>query len=298
MNFTVKILGNGSALPTSYRNPASQVVNYNERLFLLDCGEGTQARLRQYKVKFSRINNIFISHLHGDHIFGLFGLLSSFDLLGRKTDLNIYAPKQLKYHLNILAIDHFSYKINFVDLKKGFNQVYEDKNLRIHSFPVKHSIECYGFLFQEIQKQPNIKKEAVQLYNIGLAEIQKIKKGADLNFEGEWIPNSQLTIAAPKPKSYAYCTDTKYTESILEYIRGVDLLYHESTFTEDLTNLARSTYHSTTRQAAEIATKAGVKKLLLGHFSSREKDNQIYLKQAKNYFQNTKIAEEGIDFEV
>lgn len=298
MNFSVKILGNGSALPTSYRNPTAQVVNYNERLFLLDCGEGTQARLRQYQCKFSRIHHIFISHLHGDHYFGLFGLLSSFDLLGRKVPLHIYAPKALKKILGFLQYQAFSYPIQFVDLPHVKKELYADKHLKVYSFPVEHRVECYGFLFEEQGKLPNIRKQAIEDYQLGLAEIQQIKLGSDLHLPDRTVPNLELVHQAPKPKRYVYCADTRPFPALAKIVQGADLLYHETTFLNGLQDLAHKSYHSTTHDASRLATDASVRKLLIGHFSSRVKDDALFLSECRELFAKTEIAKEGEVYDV
>lgn len=302
MSFKLTILGSNSATPTSQRFTTAQLLNANERYFLIDCGEGTQIQLRRCSIKFGRINNIFISHLHGDHFYGLFGLLASFSLLGRKASINIYAHKDLEkiispllnYHAN-----HISYQINFIALETGKNLIFEDKKMEVYSFPLKHRIKTWGFLFIEKEKEFNIKKTAIAKYELSIQEIVQIKKGSDLTLEnGDVIPNSELTIPPAPPLSYAFCSDTAYYESVIEHIKGVDLLYHEATFSEEHKSRAKETGHSTAKQAATIAQKANVGKLLLGHYSGRHKDNSILLDEAKTIFENTELCEEGDVFEV
>jgi ribonuclease Z len=303
MPFEVTILGSSSALPTSDRYPTAQVLNVLGRFFLIDCGEGTQIQIRRNKIGFGKINHIFISHLHGDHYYGLIGLISTFNLLGRKNDLHIYSPSELK-DLIQPQIDfikgEMQFKIVFhpLDFKKP-RQIYADKKLEVISFPVKHSISTSGFLFREVQKQPNIKKELLEFYNIPIAEIKNIKSGKDFTTtEGEIIPHDKLTTPPLKPRSYAFCTDTAFYPQIIEIIKGVDLLYHEATFTEEMKDFAHSTLHSTAKEAAEIATLAGAKKLIIGHFSARYQNVTPLLNEAKSVFKNTVIANEGETYSI
>lgn len=298
MSFELTILGSNSALPTSNRYPTAQVLNVPGRCFLIDCGEGTQMQLRRNKISFSKIRHIFISHLHGDHFYGLIGLLSTMNLLGVKSDVHIYAPSELKtliqpqldFIRGEMSINPIFHPLN---LKKT-QTVFESKNTEIISFPVKHSIPTVGFLFREKQKQANIKKEMIKAYNIPLAKIKDIKAGADFETEdGRLIPNTKLTTPPPKPKSYAFCTDTAFHPPIAEIINGVDLLYHEATFLEELKDLAEKTRHSTARQAAEIAKLSKASKLLIGHFSSRFKNLEDFKTEAKEVFKNTELAIEG-----
>ena len=298
MSFELTILGSNSALPTSNRYPTAQVLNVPGRCFLIDCGEGTQMQLRRNKISFSKIRHIFISHLHGDHFYGLIGLLSTMNLLGVKSDVHIYAPSELKtliqpqldFIRGEMSINPIFHPLN---LKKT-QTVFESKNTEIISFPVKHSIPTVGFLFREKPKQANIKKEMIKAYNIPLAKIKDIKAGADFETEdGKLIPNTKLTTPPPKPKSYAFCTDTAFHPSIAEIINGVDLLYHEATFLEELKDLAEKTRHSTARQAAEMAKLSKASKLLIGHFSSRFKNLEDFKTEAKEVFKNTELAIEG-----
>ena len=298
MSFELTILGSNSALPTSNRYPTAQVLNVPGRCFLIDCGEGTQMQLRRNKISFSKIRHIFISHLHGDHFYGLIGLLSTMNLLGVKSDVHIYAPSELKtliqpqldFIRGEMSINPIFHPLN---LKKT-QTVFENKNIEILSFPVKHSIPTVGFLFREKPKQANIKKEMIKAYNIPLAKIKDIKAGADFETEdGRLIPNTKLTTPPPKQKSYAFCTDTAFHPPIAEIINGVDLLYHEATFLEELKDLAEKTRHSTARQAAEMAKLSKASKLLIGHFSSRFKNLEDFKTEAKEVFKNTELAIEG-----
>ncbi|WP_163323902.1 ribonuclease Z [Draconibacterium mangrovi] len=298
MSFELTILGSNSALPTSNRYPTAQVLDVPGRCFLIDCGEGTQIQLRRNKISFSKIRHIFISHLHGDHYYGLIGLLSTMNLLGVKSDVHIYAPSELKtliqpqldFIRGEMSIKPIFHPLN---LKKP-QTVFENKNIEVLSFPVKHSIPTVGFLFREKPKQANIKKEMIDAYNIPLVKIKDIKAGADFETEdGRLIPNEKLTTPPPKPKSYAFCTDTAFHPPIAEIISGVDLLYHEATFLEELKDLAEKTLHSTARQAAEMAKISKASKLLIGHFSSRFKKLENFKTEAREVFKNTELAIEG-----
>ncbi len=303
MTFSVTILGSSSALPTSQRFPAAHALNVHERLFLVDCGEGTQIQLRKYKQKISRLEHIFISHLHGDHVLGLVGLISTLNLLGRKTPLTIHAhaPLQPILDQNLkFFVNELKYSIEFRALDtKNRKVIFEDKTLTIEAIPLKHRIPSTGFIFREKPKKPNIRKELIEKYSIPLADIVKIKEGADfISADGRHIPNSDLTFVSSPPRSYAYCSDTKYFDSLAEMVQGVDLLYHEATFSKDMTKMARSTGHSTAEQAAKIAELAGVKKLVIGHFSSRYKDVEVLVNEARKVFAETYAAEEGLEFKI
>ncbi len=303
MRFELRILGSSSALPSSTRVPSAQVIFYNQTPFLIDCAEGTQMQMRKYSVPFGKLKHIFISHLHGDHFYGIFGLLSSFNLLGRKQDLHIYAPEKLKEiieSLHKLNGDELKYKVFYHFLKPDTkNLIMENKNLEIYSFPLKHSKPVWGFLFLEKTKLRNIKKEAIQKYDLSIAEIIKIKNGQDLIDEnGKLIKNSEITIAAAKTRSYAYCTDTLPIRDLSKYLSEVDLLYHEATFGSDLKDIAKETFHSTPSEAGEIAKLVKAKKLLLGHFSTRYKSIEPLLNQAKNVFENTIAADDGMLIEI
>jgi ribonuclease Z len=303
VNFSLTILGSSSALPTSKRFPTAHLLNVNERFFLIDCGEGTQIQLRKYKVKFSRINHIFISHMHGDHLFGLFGLLSSFNLLGRKTDLHIFGPSELKTVIDFFLI-HFSHSMVYkiilheVDHKKK-QLLFENRNLEVFSFPLKHRIPATGFLFIEKDVELNLNKSAVAKYKPGVSDLAEIKKGHDLELEnGKIIPNKDLTLNRWKRRSYAFCSDTAFYPPIIEILKGVDLLYHEATFAESDASLASETLHSTAKQAAQIAKMSKVSRLLIGHYSNRYKNTSILLNEAKEIFENSFAVAEGDVYDV
>ncbi len=303
MPFELTILGSSSALPTSDRYPTAQVLNVLGQFFLIDCGEGAQSQIRRQKIGFGKIRHILISHLHGDHFYGLIGLLSTFNLLGLKSDIHIYSPSELKNLLQPL-LDHLKaglqYNIIFHPLNfKRPQKIYADKKVEIFSFPLKHSSPTCGFLFKEGQKQPNIKKEYIKKYNIPIAEIKNIKAGAGFQTtEGGIIPNSELTIPLSRPRSYAFCSDTRFFPEMSETIKDVDLLYHEATFTEKMKDLAGRTMHSTAKEAAQIAKLANAKRLLLGHFSSRYKTVSEFEDEARAVFKNTEAVIEGETYKV
>ena len=303
MPFTLTILGSSSAIPTSERYPTAQVLEVPGRYFLIDCGEGTQIQIRRHKIKFSKIQHIFISHLHGDHYYGLIGFISTLNLLGIKNDIHIYAPSELREliqpQLQFLK-GEMGFKVIFHPLNfKRSQKLYADKKVEVFSFPVKHTISACGFLFKEIQKQANIKKECVAQYNIPIAQIKEIKAGADfVTTEGETIPNAQLTIPPPKPHSYAFSTDTIFHPANTKIFQHVDLLYHEATFLDDMKDWARKTGHSTAAEAAKMAQLANAKKLLIGHFSSRYKDISPLVEEARAIFENTEAAEDGNRYEI
>jgi ribonuclease Z len=292
MTFELTVLGSSSALPTSSKFPSAHVLNVQERFFLIDCGEGTQMQLRKAKIKFGRINHLFISHLHGDHVFGLFGLLSTFNLLGRKSDFHIYAASDIQkivdfYTENFAKDNNFKIVVHPLKQRKIL-QIFEDKVVEIFAFPLKHRISTFGFLFKEKSRQLNLKKDCIEKYGLSVQQIINIKKGEDVqNTEGKIIPNSELTIPSYKPRSFAYCSDTAIYEKIISYIEGLDLLYHEATFMEEDKKLAKQTGHSTAKQAARIAEKAKVSKLLIGHFSSRYKSKDNLVNEARAIFPDT-----------
>jgi len=303
MNFNVTTLGVSSALPTSKRFPTAHVLDVHGHLFLIDCGEGTQIQLRRFKHKLSRLDNIFISHLHGDHFFGIFGLLSSLSLLNRKNNLNIFAPEGLQKILTSehspIDIEQLSYKIVFKNHKPGHSKIYEDKRISVEAFSLKHRIASWGFVFRETQKTPNIIKSKISEYNLSISEIVKIKYGADLRTEdGTIIKNEELTTPATKARSYAFCTDTVYLEKIIPIIKEVDLLYHEATFLHSEKKQAQLSYHTTAKEAGILAKKANVKQLLIGHFSARYKILDELKEEAKTEFENTVLAYEGLKVEI
>jgi len=297
------VLGSSSALPTSKRFPSAHVLNAHERLFLIDCGEGTQMQLRKCRIRFGKINNIFISHIHGDHIFGLYGLLSTFNLMGRENALNLYAPENylpmLNSHLSDFDIN-LNYEIDFVPLRdKDPVKIYEDKHLTVTSFPLKHRIEAFGFLFREKPADRNIIKECITKYSIPTSRIPGIKKGQDFVAEdGRVIKNEVITIPPAEPLSYAYCSDTMPFSRLPSFVKGVDLLYHEATFDGSLSKLAKQVRHSTTLDAAKTALKAGAGTLMIGHFSARYKEISGLVEEARSVFQNTIPAIDGTTYDI
>lgn len=303
MPFELTILGSSSALPTSDRYPSAQVLQVLGRFFLIDCGEGTQIQIRRSKINFAKIKHIFISHLHGDHYYGLIGLISTMNLLGLNQDLHIFSHSELK-NLIQPQLDFIKgeMKINLIFHPLNFKKpqkIFSDKKVEVYSFPVKHSIPTCGFLFKEIEKPANIKKEVIQEFNIPLAKIKEIKAGADfVSNDGKRIKNEELTIPPAPPRSYAYCTDTTYYEPIIDLIKNVDLLYHEATFPEEMSNFAHKTSHSTAKEAAQIAKTAQVNSLIIGHFSARYTNVSIFLKEAKTIFKNTYLAKERKTYHV
>ena len=297
------VLGSSSALPTSDRYPSAHVLNAHERLFLIDCGEGTQMQLRKNKIRFWKMNHIFISHLHGDHVFGLYGLLSTFSLMGRKTPVHLYAPfnyqQILHSHLNDFDIN-LSFEIIFIPLKgKDPVQILDDKYLTVNSFPLKHRVPSFGFLFREKKSERNIIKEYIDKFKIPPVRIRAIKKGEDfVTSDGIVIKNEDITTPPPEPLSYAYCSDTKYFRRLASFINGVNLLYHEATFDMSKEDLARETGHSTTLDAARTASEANAGNLIIGHFSSRYKDISFLIEEAKTLFANSFAAIDGKSYDV
>lgn len=304
MAFEVTILGSNSALPAHGRHPTSQVLHVHDHLFLIDCGEGAQIRLEKYKIKHGKIDDIFISHLHGDHFFGLIGLITSYHLNHREKPLTIFCPKGLDEIINVqlkYSDTHLRYPLRFEFFNpKNGALLYENDFMQVETLQLMHRIPCAGFVFREKPStQKNIKAEAIAQYNLSIPQIQQIKKGQDLALaDGSVIKNADLTQKAHHPRSYAYCTDTLYQESIIPYIAGVDLLYHEATFDQSHEARAQETFHCTTKQAALIAQKANVQKLLIGHFSARYKTLDELLSETKAFFPNTELAIEGKKFEI
>ena len=295
--FDVNILGCGSALPTTRHFLSSQVINLREKLYMIDCGEGTQLQFRAMKLNFNRLNHIFLSHLHGDHCFGLPGLISTLGLLGRTADLHIYAQPDAEKVFQPM-LDYFCaqlpYKIFFHLFNPSKHElIFEDRTLNVYSIPLKHRVPSAGFLFEEKPKNSHIIREMTDFYQIPVSQMNTIKNGADfVTPEGETIPNNCLTRPAEPPKKYAYCSDTAYSEKIIPIIEGVDLLYHEATFSEEDLARAKETYHSSAKQAAMIAKAANVKKLMLGHFSARYPNENVLLQEARTIFPNTILADE------
>jgi ribonuclease Z len=291
------ILGSGSAVPILGRGVTSQHLNINERRILIDCGEGTQLQLRRFKVKFQRIQFIFISHLHGDHFLGIFGLISSMSLLGRTNKLQIYGPdglEEIVRHQFKLSQVYLSYDLEFIVIDcKEKALVFEDNSIEIYAFPLKHRVKCHGFLFQEKPRPSKMNKVKIKKYGLTLEEILAARRGEDVIRETGTLLNEELTHGIEKCLSYAYCTDTRFVAKLPEWIEGASLLYHEATFTKDHTDRAKATGHSTAEDAATIAKEAKVEQLILGHFSSRYKDTECLLVEAKAVFDNVKCVEDG-----
>lgn len=296
------ILGCYAATPRTITNPTSQVLEIKNRLFLIDCGEGTQVQLRKNKIKFSKINHIFISHLHGDHLYGLIGTISTFSLLGRTTDLHVYGPKGIKELILLqlkLTESWTTYSLFFHELEsKESEVVFEDKKVIVKTIPLKHRVYTNGYLFQEKPDERKLNIEAVQKYDIHVAYYQKIKNGGDIKLDnGTIVENEKLTFDPAPTKSYAFCSDTVYHEAVIPIIENVDVLYHESTFPESEAALAQKTLHSTAKEAAHIALKANVKQLILGHYSTRYDGLERFKQEAEEVFPNVFLADDGLSFE-
>jgi ribonuclease Z len=297
--FGVTILGNNSALPAYDRHPTSQVVTLDQFQFLIDCGEGTQMQLARYKVRRSRINHIFISHLHGDHYFGLPGLITSMGLLGRDTDLHLFAPPELQPILDLIlraADTKFGYTLHFHPLEKEGILV-DDPKFTVECFSVYHRIKCWGFVFREKKKPRKINKQAVAQFHLNPDDFELLKMGESVTTtHGEMLNNEAVTIANTPPRSYAYCADTVYNPALAEKIKNVSTIYHETTYLKGLEDRALQRFHSTTHQAATIATKANVGNLLIGHFSSKYEELDAFLAEAREVFPATNLAIEGVTY--
>ena len=296
------VLGCYAATPRSLNNPTSQVLEVKNHLFLIDCGEGTQVQLRRNRIRFSRINHIFISHLHGDHFFGLPGLVSTFRLLGRKTELHIYGPKGIKEAITLflkLGDSWTNYPLIFHELTSPRSEiVFQDQVIEVSTIPLQHRIYTNGFLFREKIGERKLNIKAVAKYRIDKCYFQNIKNGKDVVLDNEQlVPNEVLTFDPPAPKSFAFCSDTQYSEEIIPLIRDVDVLYHEATFLETEKELAPKTKHSTAKEAATIAKKAKVGKLILGHFSTRYPSIDLFRQEAITVFTEVELADDGKEFE-
>jgi len=301
--FGVTILGNNSAVPAFGRHPTSQVITTSGGKFLVDCGEGTQIQMINYKIRRSRISHIFISHLHGDHYLGLVGLLSTMHLQGRTNEIHVYGQAELMDVIELqlrLSMTRLRYQIIFHPIKHFAPAIIlEDEDMIVKTIILNHRIPCTGFLFKEKPKPRKLLVNKLQQYNIPFSFYGKLKDGFDYrDVDGNVIANDELTISSRAPRSYAFCSDTVYDESIINEIRGVDLLYHEATFLHDMVERAQTTFHTTSLQAATIAKKAEVKKLIIGHFSARYKELHPLLDEARTVFPNTELAIEGNRFEV
>jgi len=303
MSFELTILGCGSATPTSKQFPTAQLLKMRERFFLIDCGEGTQQQLRRSKTKFTRVNHIFISHLHGDHFFGLPGLLSSFHLLNRTKELHLYGPPDLKTWLDVTFSSthtYLKYPLVFHETQNQSKQLlFEDDKVSIYSFPLKHSIAVTGFLFEEKLKERNILKHKIDEYGIEICDIQNIKNGKDwVSPDGKTIPNMEITANPPAPLKYSFCSDTAFYPQLKEYFTNANLLYHESTFLKEDEKLAKKTKHSTAANAAQIAALTQTQNLLLGHYSVRYENKELFRKEALEFFSNVYLAEDLLSVEV
>lgn len=297
----ITILGCYAATPTSIKNPTSQVLEIKNHTFLIDCGEGTQVQIRKSKVKFTKINHIFISHLHGDHVFGLIGLLSTFSLLNRINSLTVFGPLGIKELIETnlrISGTHLSYELIFHELtSKESELILETDSVTVKTIPLKHRIYANGYLFKEKNTQRILNIDKIQELEIDVCYYQKIKNGGDITLEnGDVVENELLTFSPIAEKSYAFCSDTVYKESIIPIIKDVDVLYHESTFLESEKALAKKTMHTTAIEAANIANAAHVKQLILGHFSARYKNIEMFKNEALTVFENVDIAEDGKTF--
>lgn len=296
------ILGCYAATPRTFTNPTSQILEIKNRIFLIDCAEGTQVQLRKNKIRFSKINHIFISHLHGDHFFGLIGLVSTFTLLNRTSDLHIYGPKGIQEIIKLqlrLSNSWTNYGLFFHELESKESEViFEDEKVLVKTIPLKHRVYTNGFLFQEKTAQRKLNLDAVQNYEIESCYYQKIKNGKDITLEdGRVIENDKLTFDPIPAKNYAFCSDTAYNEAIIPIIENIDVLYHESTFLQSEENLAKKTLHSTAKEAATIALKSNAKQLILGHYSTRYENIDLFKEEAASIFPDVSLADDGKSFE-
>ena len=301
--FRVHILGCGSALPTMRHFASSQVVEIRGKQFMIDCGEGTQIQLRRSRIRFTKIGHVFISHLHGDHCFGLIGMISTFGMLGRTAPLHIFAPAALEPMLKA-QMDMFcfglEYRVEFHPVDTTQQAViYEDRSLTVETIPLEHRVPCCRFLFREKQSLPHIRRDMIDFYQIPVSQINHIKAGADwTDAEGNIVPNHRLVSPADRPRSYAYCSDTRYMPNLHKQLKDVDLLYHEATYSEDSINRAEQYFHSTAAQAAQVARDAHVGRLLIGHYSARYEREEVLLEEARKVFPPTSLTDENQVFDV
>lgn len=301
--FELTILGCGSALPTTRHFATSQVLNVREKLYMIDCGEGAQLQMRRSRLKFSHLNHVFISHLHGDHCFGLIGLISTFGLLGRTTPLHVHAPENLGPMLQHM-LDFFckglDFKVEFHPVDTTSHAlIHEDRSVSVYSIPLRHRIACCGYLFREKELLPHIRRDMIDFYRIPLCEINNIKNGKDwITEEGQTIPHTRLTTPALPPRSYAYCSDTIYLPKLSSLVEGVDLLFHEATFLHEDLQRAQETFHTTALQAATLAKDSHVKALCIGHFSARYEEESVLLDEAKSVFEHTILAKENLNIKI
>lgn len=297
--FEIHILGCGSALPTTRHFPTSQVLNVRDKLYMIDCGEGAQLQFRKSHLKFSRLNHIFISHLHGDHCFGLLGLFSTLNLLGRTAELHVYSPPGLEQLLQPM-LTFFCHDMTYSVLFHEFDTqvpalIFEDRSLTVTTLPLRHRMPCCGFLIAEKPSPRHIIREMVDFYQVPLYELNRLKNGEDyVTPQGEIIANARLTRPSDPPRRYAYCSDTLYQPHLAAALQGVDLLFHEATFAESEASRAKETCHTTARQAAQLAQAAGAKRLLIGHYSARYEDETLLLKEASEIFPHTLLAQENL----
>lgn len=301
MNFAVTILGNNSALPAHGRHPTSQIVTFHDRLYMVDCGEGTQMQMSAYRIRRSRISHLFISHLHGDHYFGLIGLLNSYGLQHRTAPLSVYCPAPLEEIIHVqLAAAHtiLPFPLAFHPLIPGQRQVIlSERDLVVEAFPTDHGIPCFGFLFRQVHRKRKLNPKKAARYNIPPSFYGNLQEGEDyVTPAGERVPNEWVTSAPPGSRRYAFCADTRYDERLLSYISDCDLLYHEATYLQEEAERASDRYHSTSIQAATLAEKAGVKRLLVGHFSSKYESVLPFLKECEAIFPRTDLALEGCTY--
>lgn len=301
--FRVHILGCGSATPNPRHYTSSQIVEIRGKFFMIDCGEGTQMQLYKTHINFSKFNAVFISHLHGDHCFGLIGMICSFGLLGRIAPFHIYAPEEL-FPMFEMQQRMFCHDLGFEIVQHPIDTtvsetIYDDRSLTVQTIPLDHRVPCCGFLFKEKPTLPHIRRDMIDFYQIPVSQIANIKNGADwTTSEGEVVPNERLTSPPDAPRSYAYCSDTRYMPELFRQLKGVNMLYHEATYADDYLPNACKYYHSTARQAAQVARDAGVGQLLLGHYSARYKDENLLLQEAKEVFPDTFLTNEMKVFNV
>lgn len=302
-SFRVHILGCGSALPTLKHNPSSQVVEIRGKYFMVDCGEGTQTQLRRSKIKFTRINAVFISHAHGDHCFGLIGMISTFGMLGRTAPLHVYAPSAFRKIMEMqmdFFCNGFEYDVVFHDIDTTVQKIiYEDRSLTVETVPLSHRVPCCGFIFREKPTLPHILRDMADFYKVPVSQFNNIKNGTDwIDEEGNVVPYTRLTRPSGPVRSYAYCSDTRYIPSLYESLKDISVLYHESTYLSEDETMAQMYCHSTAAQAARVAVDAGVGTLVLGHYSARYDDEKKLLAEAKNVFSNSILSYEGLIIDV
>ena len=301
--FKIYILGCGSALPTMRHNPSSQIVELRGKQFMIDCGEGTQLQLRRSKIRFTKLGHVFISHLHGDRCLGLLGMISTFGMLGRTAPLHVFAAAEYE-ELFRRELDFFCQRIEYEVVYHPINPnvgevIFEDRSMTVSTIPLNHRVPCCGFLFREKPGLPHIRRDLIDMYGIPTSQINNIKNGIDwVSPDGETIPAARLTTAAEPPRSYAYCSDTRYNPGIAEMVKGVSCLYHEATYSSDDQARADKHFHSTAGEAATTARDAGAGKLIIGHYSQRYKNEDALLEEARKIFPNTELATENAQFNI